>query len=88
MSSESTPILSGAIPSFELFMTSWENLAEMHPRLEKWISIGLEYASTYYGRMDRTRSYIISMCKSLLLSSLLLPPPGLTFVFGTVCESS
>lgn len=78
-------MLSGAIPSFELFMTSWENLAEMHPRLEKWIGIGLEYASTYYGRMDRTRSYIISMRKSLLL---LLPPPSLTFVFGAVCDSS
>jgi hypothetical protein len=65
MSSEATPILAGAIPSFELFMTAWERLAEMHPRLAPWINAGMEYAIIYYGRMDRTRSYIIAMCKSL-----------------------
>jgi hypothetical protein len=61
MSSESTPILAGAIPSFEMFMTKWEMLAEKFPRLEKWISIGLTWATKYYGRMDRTNAYIISM---------------------------
>jgi hypothetical protein len=71
MSSESTPILSGAIPSFELFMTSWERLADMHPKLERWIKIGLDYATVYYGRMDRTSSYIISMRKSLIILILI-----------------
>jgi len=56
-------ILAGAIPAFEMFMTSWECLAEKHPRLKPWINIGLEWASTYYSRMDGTKSYIISMCK-------------------------
>jgi hypothetical protein len=75
MSNESTPILAGTIPSFELFMTSWERLAEMHERMAPWINIGMEYATAYYGRMDRTRSYIIAMGKSCnyqLLSLLLM----------------
>jgi len=37
MSSKSTPILSNAIPAFELFMTSWEQLAVNNPRLKPWI---------------------------------------------------
>jgi hypothetical protein len=67
MSSESTPILSNAIPAFELFMTSWEQLAAKHQRLKPWIEIGLAYATAYYARMDRTSSYIITMGKSLTL---------------------
>ena len=31
MSGESSPILSGTIPVFETFMTSWEEIAEKHP---------------------------------------------------------
>ncbi|KIM83096.1 hypothetical protein PILCRDRAFT_69854, partial [Piloderma croceum F 1598] len=75
MSNESTPILAGTIPSFELFMTSWERLTEMHERMAPWINIGMEYATAYYGRMDCTRSYIIAMGKSCnyqLLSLLLM----------------
>jgi hypothetical protein len=64
MLSESTPTLSGAIPAFELFMTSWERLGEMHPRLKKWTDVGLPWAMKYYGRMDLTRAYIIAMCES------------------------
>ena len=63
MSAESTPILSGAIPAFETFMTSWEKLAKDFPRLEPLIAPGLDWASMYYARMDRTRAYIIAMCK-------------------------
>jgi hypothetical protein len=65
MSNESTPILSGAIPTFEAFMTRWEKVLQDHPRLEKYIKPGLEWAYQYYGRMDRTRAYIITMCKRL-----------------------
>jgi hypothetical protein len=61
MSGESTPILSGVIPSFEIFMSSWEKLARDHPRLKGIIQIGLDWASKYYKRMDRTRAYIIAM---------------------------
>lgn len=63
MSAERTPILSGAIPAFELFMSRWEKLMEEHPHLEQLIKPGLEWASMYYGRMDRTRAYIIAMRK-------------------------
>jgi hypothetical protein len=63
MSSESTPILSGAIPAFEMFMTKWEVVMEKNDKLEKYIKPGLECAYNYYGRMDRTRAYIIAMRK-------------------------
>ena len=66
MSSESMPILSGAISSFELFMTRWENIIQDHPRLEKYIKPSLDWAYLYYGCMDRTRAHIISMHKYIL----------------------
>jgi hypothetical protein len=61
MSGERTPILSGAIPAFEMFMSRWENLIQDHPRLKPLIKPGLDWAYMYYGRMDRTRAYIIAM---------------------------
>lgn len=63
MSAENTPILSGAIPAFETFMSSWEKLGREHRRLKPLIKPGLEWAYKYYGRMDRTRAYIIAMRK-------------------------
>jgi len=65
MAAEKTPILSGAIPAFEMFMSRWEKLAREHPRLKDLIKPGLDWAYMYYGRMDRTKAYIISMCKQL-----------------------
>ena len=62
MSGERTPILSGAIPAFEMFMSRWENLTQDHPRLKPLIEPGLDWAYMYYGRMDHTRAYIIAMC--------------------------
>jgi len=41
MSNEQTPILSGAIPSFEMFMSRWEKLITEQPRLEHVIQPGL-----------------------------------------------
>jgi len=61
MSGESAPILSGAIPAFEMFMTSWEEITWKHPRLKQLIDPGLQWAFKYYNRMDRTRAYIIAM---------------------------
>jgi hypothetical protein len=61
MSQEKTPILSGSIPAFETFMWEWEVLAEKHPCLKPWIDVGLEWATEYYTRMDRTDAYIIAM---------------------------
>jgi hypothetical protein len=63
MSSETTPVLSGAIPAFEMFMSTWEDLAEQHPRLLPWIDIGMDKAKEYYGRMDHTAAYIMLMCE-------------------------
>jgi len=63
MSGESTPILCGAIPSFEMFMTSWEKLLHDHKSLKKYIDPGLQWAYTYYSRMDNTRAYIVTMRK-------------------------
>jgi hypothetical protein len=61
MSEESTLVLSGTIPLFELFMSQWEMLSTNHPHLQPLIKPGLELAYTYYDQMDRTSSYIIMM---------------------------
>jgi hypothetical protein len=65
MSSDANPILSGSIPAFEIFMTTWEELAKHHPRLKPWIDVGLKWATTYYARMDLTKAYIMTMGKQL-----------------------
>jgi hypothetical protein len=62
MSAEKVPILSGAMPAFEMFMTAWEQLSTKCTRLSKWTSVGLEWAVKYYKRMDGTNAYIIAMC--------------------------
>ncbi|OJA15569.1 hypothetical protein AZE42_12604, partial [Rhizopogon vesiculosus] len=61
MSAESTPVLSGVIPSFKMFMSHWEKLSQEHPLLTNIIAIGLDWAYKYYGRMDHTKAYIIAM---------------------------
>ena len=65
MSSERTPILSGTIPAFEMFMSKWEKIAdsntEMLRILKPLVKPGLEWASMYYSRMDGTQAYVISM---------------------------
>ena len=63
ISSEMTPILSGSILAFEMFMSSWEQLAEKHPRLSQWINIGMAKAMEYYAWMDRMSAYIMLMCE-------------------------
>ena len=69
MSAESMPVLSGAVPSFEIFMTRWEKLRTKFPELKPWVDIGLEWATKYYTRMDDTDAYVVAMCE-LLPSSL------------------
>ena len=69
MSSESTPVLCGAIASFELLMTKWERLGEEHPELQYWSRIGLHWARKYYKRMDDTDAYIITMSRFLFSRS-------------------
>jgi len=38
MSAESHPTLLGAIPAFEMLMTTWEKLIQENPRMEPLIS--------------------------------------------------
>ena len=63
MSAERTPILSGAIPAFEMFMTAWEELGIKNPSLRRWTDIGIEWATKYYKKMDQTDAYTVAMCK-------------------------
>ena len=61
MAKETTPVLSGAIPSLELFMSKWEALADIHLNLRPFIEAGLVKAREYYSKMDLTRAYIIAL---------------------------
>jgi len=61
MSKEKTPVLSGAIPSLERFMQSWEKLKESQKNLAPAIDIGLKYAYKYYERMDKTSAYVVAL---------------------------
>jgi hypothetical protein len=63
MSAEKVPTLSGAMPSFEMFMTAWENFSEKDARLSKWTSVGVGKAVEYYNKMDETHAYVIAMCE-------------------------
>jgi hypothetical protein len=69
MSAESMPVLSGAVPSFGIFMTQWEKLRSKFPELKPLVDVGLEWAEKYYKRMDNTDAYVVAMCE-LLSSSL------------------
>jgi len=54
MSGKTTPILCGAIPTFEKFMMAWESLKEGNAYLVKYIKPGLKLAYNYYTCMDDT----------------------------------
>jgi hypothetical protein len=64
MSQESHPALAGAIPSFEMFMSQWEALAE-NPnnlsRMKAHIKKGLAVTYEHYKWMDHTKVFIIAM---------------------------
>jgi hypothetical protein len=63
MSAESFPVLAGAIPALEIFMTAWEEMGDKHPHLKPFLDEGLKFAKKYYRRMDRSRAYTIAMCE-------------------------
>jgi hypothetical protein len=63
MAKEKTPVLAGAIPSFERMMTRLEKLAGVQPKLAPAIKAGLEFAYLYYKKMDYTDAYIVAMCE-------------------------
>ena len=66
MLSESTPILCGAITSFELLMMKWGQLGDKHPQLKYWTNIGLFWVQKYYKWMDDTDAYIITLGRYLI----------------------
>jgi hypothetical protein len=68
MSREETPVLSGSLPAFEMFLTSWEIMAEKHARLKPFIDIGLLWANKYYCRMDNSRAYVVAMGESAIIA--------------------
>lgn len=65
MSAEKMPVLAGSIKAFELFMSQWEVLGSKHPCLKRFTSIGLQWATEYYKRMDNTNAYVVLMCMYL-----------------------
>jgi len=65
MSAKSMPVLLGAVPSFEIFMTQWEKLHTTYPELKSWVDVGLRWAKKYYICMDYTNAYMIVMCELL-----------------------
>lgn len=67
MSKELTPVLAGAVPTFERFMSRWERLSLAQPHLAPAINAGLEVAYKYYKQMDNTTAYIIAMCMCLFI---------------------
>ncbi len=58
------PALTRGIIAFERFMTDWEKVGKQHPLLKPWTDVGIQWATKYYKRMDDTKAYIITMCKS------------------------
>jgi len=61
MAKEATPVLSGAIPALELFMTKWERLINKCDNLRPFINAGLDKAREYYIKMDLTSAYVIAL---------------------------
>ena len=44
-------------------MTAWEQLGRDHPCLSWWTDIGIQWATTYYKKMDNLSAYDIMMCE-------------------------
>jgi hypothetical protein len=62
MSSKSTPLLSGAVPTFQDIITLWRKNAREAPYLVPFIGIGLAWTDRYTDRMDKTMAYAVAMC--------------------------
>ena len=60
MSKQKTPVLAGAIPSFEHMMTCLERLSVQQPMLAPAIKAGLKVTYKYYKKMDNTLSPCVS----------------------------
>ena len=67
MSAEYTPVLSGTIPSIEMFMSLWEALRQRHAHLKPWVDEGISWAKKYYCHMDSSKAYAIAMCTCFII---------------------
>lgn len=63
MSGEHNPLMGGTIPTFELFMSSWEKISRNDSELATLIKPGLKLAYKYYSKMDHTMAYVVTMRK-------------------------
>ena len=63
VSQESNPVLLGATPSYEMFMTNLEMLSNNkdRPQMKVLVAPGLEKSYKYYQHMDHTKVYVIGM---------------------------
>ncbi|KAG1759799.1 hypothetical protein EV702DRAFT_1208130 [Suillus placidus] len=61
LSSESTPMLSHAVPTFEELADGWESIGLHAPHCKPVIDIGLTWASKYTDRMGATHAYSVAM---------------------------
>ncbi|KAF8580434.1 hypothetical protein K439DRAFT_1356881, partial [Ramaria rubella] len=61
MSKQATPLLLGALPALEIFMSRWEHMRDNKAHLAPFIQPGLNKAYKYYNRMDDSSAYIIAM---------------------------
>jgi hypothetical protein len=68
MSSESTPMLSSAVPAFERLLEDWKQLADGAPHCAPLIDIGLTWVEKYDDRMACTNAYAVAMCQSFTFS--------------------
>jgi hypothetical protein len=67
LSSESTPLLSLAVPTFEAMIETWESIGLHVPHCKPIVDIGLAWASKYTDQMNVTHAYSVAMCQSHVL---------------------
>ncbi|KAG2337895.1 hypothetical protein BDR05DRAFT_894559 [Suillus weaverae] len=61
LSSESTPLLSHAVPTFEELINGWESIGLHIPHCKPIVNIGLIWASKYTDQMGATHAYSVAM---------------------------
>ena len=68
MTSECTPLLSGALPAYETFMEQWKCLSTFTMNLQFGLilSEGVVYAEQYQQLMHGNSTYVVAMCKQNL----------------------
>jgi len=62
MSSESTPLLSGAVPIFQELVMGWKDIIQKAPHFVPVIVLDMYWTSEYTDRMDKTMAYAVTMC--------------------------